>query len=111
MDEDMENKISQIIGALKNQFSSDGVNDSANNRDEPEKENKSNLDMSDDTINMMIKMKKIMEQQNKKDDPTKNLLFAIKPFLKKSRQDRIGNCVKLLGMSKMMQYADIFNDK
>jgi len=118
VDEDLESKIYQIMGALKNQFPQDDRKDDEDRSDSDDtvvsdnlKNNDFNLDMPDETLNMMLKMKKIMSSESKKDDPAKNLLFAIKPFLKESRQERVGNCVKLLGMTKMAQYADIFSDK
>lgn len=109
MDEDLENKITQIIGALKSQFSSDDGEGGENSRSQSGGSDSSG--MSDDTLKMMMKMKSIMDGQSKKDDPAKNLLLAIKPFLRESRQERVGNCIKFLGMSKMAKYAELFNDK
>lgn len=111
MDEDLENKISQIIGALKGQFSSDGDESGSNEEDGGESEQRSGgFDMPDDTLQMMMKMKRMFDQQGGKKDPAKDLLLAISPFLKESRQERVGTCIKFLGMSKMAKYTDLFNN-
>ena len=95
MDEELESKITQIVGMLKNQFGSG-------------EEVTENLGVNDDTLQMMMKMKRVMDQQNQKNDPAKNLLLAIKPFLKENRQTRVNHCIQFLSLSKVAQYSDLF---
>ena len=100
MDDELESKITQIVGLLKNQFGG------SENGEEPKE---SPLD--GDTLQMMMKMKRVMEQQNRKDDPAKNLLLAIKPFLKESRRTRVNHCIQFLSLSQVAQYSDLFQTK
>jgi len=114
MDDDLENKIAQIVGALKGQFSSGETEEDEGNKGEESAQSDNNsgdFEMPDDSLKMMMKMKRVLDQQKTgQNDPAKNLLNAIKPFLKESRQERVGNCIKFLGMSKMLQYTDLFGD-
>ena len=104
MDEELESKITQIVGLLKNQF---GGSESG----EESKENPKENPLDGDTLQMMMKMKRVMDQQNRKDDPAKNLLLAIKPFLKESRRTRVNHCIQFLSLSQVAQYSDLFQTK
>ena len=114
--EALDDKIFQMINVLKNQFS--GGLPMSEESGSPKSEcchsdgEASDFESGDaaDTFNMMMKMKKIMDMNSKQDDPTKNLLYAIKPFLKDSRQERVGHCMKFIGMSKMLKHTDLFKD-
>ena len=63
----------------------------------------SNLDF--DTI---MKIKSIMEALNKKDDPKSNLLYSLKPYLRKSKQAKLDQYVNIL---KISQVTGLFNQK
>lgn len=54
----------------------------------------------DNNIEMMGKVKNIMEGMKNVNDPRINLLTAISPFLNNSRQKKIGNCIKLFQMTQ-----------
>lgn len=61
----------------------------------------SNIDM--DTI---LKLKTIIEKMNNKDDPRTNLLYSLKPYLRKSRKDKLDqyiNLLKLTTISEILQ--------
>lgn len=117
MDEELESKITQIMGLLKNQFGGgDNQEDNGESGHGSSQEGSQETSilgnaMNDDTLQMMLKMKRIMDQQNRKDDPAKNLLLAIKPFLKESRQTRVNHCIQFLSLSKVAQYSDLFQLK
>ncbi len=59
---------------------------------------KNNLE---DNMEMMRKVKTIMDSMRSVNDPRVNLLTAISPFLNNSRQKKIGNCVKLFQMTQV----------
>lgn len=59
---------------------------------------KNNLD---DNMEMMKKVKTIMDSMRSVSDPRVNLLTAISPFLNNSRQKKIGDCVKLFQMTQV----------
>ncbi len=108
MDEELESKITQIMGLLKNQFGGGGGEE---NSQESSESSIFGNGMNDDTLQMMMKMKRIMDQQNRKDDPARNLLLAIKPFLKEARQTRVNHCIQFLSLSQVAQYSDLFQGK
>lgn len=77
----------------------------SNNNSSDKKEESSNSNPSFD-MDMLLKMKAIFEQMNKKDDPRSNLLMSLKPYLKESRKNKLDQYVQLFNMGKVL---DIFN--
>ena len=65
---------------------------------------RSNLE---DNIDMMRKIKKIMDRLNSSNDPRINLLSALKPFLNSRRQKKLNSCINMLRMSRL---AKLFED-
>lgn len=55
----------------------------------------------DDNMEMMRKVKVMMDGMRNVNDPRVNLLTAITPFLNNTRQNKIGNCIKLFQMTQM----------
>lgn len=55
----------------------------------------------DDNMEMMRKVKVMMDGMRNVNDPRVNLLTAITPFLNNTRQKKIGNCIKLFQMTQM----------
>ena len=58
-------------------------------------------------INTIMKVQKILSSLGK-DDPRKNLLISLKPFLRKSRQDKISEYLTYLSIGSAL---GIFDDK
>lgn len=58
-------------------------------------------------INSIMKFQKILSAMNK-DDPRKNLLISLKPFLRKSRQEKINEYLTYLTIGNAL---GIFDDK
>ena len=56
----------------------------------------------------IMKLKSVMDTLNKKDDPRSNLLYSLKPYLRKTRQEKLDQYVNLL---KITQVTDLFNFK
>ena len=91
----MSDDLKNIVNNLKNSSSSNTENNvhNSNSSDSPE------ID-----INMIMKMKQIMDSMNaNKDDPRANLLLSLKPYLKKSRQDKVEQYVKLFSLGKAFE--------
>ncbi len=59
-------------------------------------------------INTIVKIKSIMDTLNKKNDPKSNLLYSLKPYLRKSRQAKLDQYVNIL---KISQVATLFSKK
>lgn len=86
---------------IQNIASMFGGQNSSNNTENSNNSNSSgvNIDMA-----TLLKMKSIIDKMNNsKDDPRSNLLLSLKPYLKKSRKDKVEQYVKLLNMSKVME--------
>ena len=72
-------------------------------------QNNSNTNQSNSSNNtidmeMLLKMKTIMEKMNSnKEDPRANLLLSLKPYLKESRKEKVDQYAKLFKMSKVME--------
>jgi len=119
MNDELENKIKQIAELLRNK---DEMPDSlksllelarGNNGDKSpshdvQESNRREL-ADDDTMELMMKLKKIMESKRIYDDPKIRLLNSIKPFLRESRQQKVNNCIKVLSLSKFTRYMDLLD--
>lgn len=60
----------------------------------------------DDSIEMLRKVKKMMDRANSMNDPKVNLLSAMKPFLNNKRQQKLSNCIRILQMSSLVRLVD-----
>ena len=49
----------------------------------------------------ILKMKSMIDDLNKKDDPRSNLLYSLKPYLRKTRQEKIDQYINLFKISKI----------
>ena len=71
--------------------------------------NKAKSDSSSDSTNKIdfetiLKIKSIMESLNQKNDPDSNLLYSLKPYLRKSRQDKLDQYVNILKISHISKF-------
>lgn len=82
-------KISSILEAFNT-----GDNASKINNDTSTNSTKSDINFD---MNTILKMQKIMGRLNK-EDPKKNLLLSLKPFLRKNRQDKLDTYMGMLNI-------------
>ena len=87
-----------------NYSSSNSPNDNINSNSYSN-ENNSNFNTNGIDIEMIMKMKTIIDKMNTKDDPRSNLLQSLKPYLKDSRKSKVDQYIQLMNMSKVM---DVF---
>lgn len=97
------------INNILNQVSPDMINNlnnmlNSNTQSNQSFNNSNNMNID---MNTILKMKNIMDNMNKKDDPRANLLHSLKPYLRDSRKDKLDQYVNLLNISKI---ADIMNN-
>ena len=96
------------INNILNQVSPDMINNLNtmlnNNKSNQSSNNSSNMNID---MNTIMKMKNIMDNMNRKDDPRANLLHSLKPYLRDSKKDKLDQYVNLLNISKI---ADIMNN-
>lgn len=91
------NKISDILSNLSSSDKSSSSNNSSTS---------SNSDDSHSSIdiNTILKMKEIMDKINSThNDKRSNLLLALKPYLRKSRQSKLDQYMKLLNMAPLLE--------
>lgn len=114
--EDIKNIISNFASNNSNTNSNNSSNDSNNNNSYSDSSHKEDISSDsrnnnsgqnttpDIDIDMIFKMKKIMDSmKNNKDDPRANLLLSLKPYLKNSRQEKVDQYIKLFNMSKVFE--------
>lgn len=84
--------ISKLVSALSSNSSSESSDTSSSSTP--------NID-----INTILKMKTIMDKMNQnQNDPRANLLLSLKPYLKKSRKDKVEQYIKLFQMTNVMDF-------
>ena len=84
--------ISKLVSALSSNSSSKSSDTSSSSTP--------NID-----INTILKMKNIMDKMNQnQNDPRANLLLSLKPYLKKSRKDKVEQYIKLFQMTNVMDF-------
>lgn len=89
--------ISNMANILKN------ANSTTTESSNSSKNKNSNISLDLETV---MKIKSMMDALNKNDDPRSNLLNSLKPYLRKSRQDKLEQYANLF---KITQVANIFN--
>lgn len=89
------NKVNDILNNLKSTDKSSTSNGSSCS------ENTSNNNID---INTMLKIKEIMDKINSThDDKRSNLLLALKPYLRESRQTKLDQYMKLLDIAPLLE--------
>ncbi len=108
--------INNIVNMLKNNtttankasFKNDSFEHISSNDSVNSDNNSENFSNNID-FETILKIKSIMENLNKKDDPRSNLLYSLKPYLRETRQKKLDQYVNLL---KITQVTNLFkNDK
>lgn len=91
------NKISDILNNLSSSDKSSSSNNSSTSSNSADSH--SSID-----INTILKMKEIMDKINSThNDKRSNLLLALKPYLRKSRQSKLDQYMKLLNMAPLLE--------
>ena len=125
MDEDMSDifqKLNSILADketsenLKNILSNYSSSNTSNSNHSQNDEDSSNATSSsnfnsgipDFDINMILKLKSIMDtMNNSKNDPRANLLQSLKPYLKDSKKEKVDQYIKFLNIAKVIETLDI----
>lgn len=93
--DESNNNISSLLNTLN---SSSKSSQSNNSKDEQDTNNPfSSLDPS-----IFLKIQKVMSALNSK-TPQKDLLISLKPFLRKSRQDKMGDYLTILSIISVLE--------
>lgn len=114
--------INNIVNMLKN-----NSNPETSNTEQSKNESNNNIDLGDilskissnssnnsesnsSSIDFetIMKIKSIIETFNNKNDPKANLLYSLKPYLRKSKQDKLDQYVNLM---KFSQVTNLFKNE
>lgn len=64
---------------------------------------------SDDTLEMIMRVKKLLEGSKIQNDPRSDLLNSLKPFLSEKRQKSLTQCLSMLKMTALTKHLDEFD--
>ncbi|MCX7710047.1 MAG: hypothetical protein N2484_09365 [Clostridia bacterium] len=122
MSDDLNKKIMQIADILGQEGMPDNIKgllsllsasgNSGSKEDVParqtdvpvRKEEKPSRPDMDESLEMIRKVKTLMDRTSTSNDPRLNLITAIKPFLNSKRQQKLSNCMMLLQMSRLTRF-------
>ena len=90
-----------------NNNSTENSNNNINSSSENNNSSNNNFDFSNIDINTIMKMKSVMEKLNNNNDPRKNLLSSLKPYLRDSKKEKLDQYANLLNVAKI---ADLFKN-
>ena len=97
------NKVNDLLSSLKSTDKSSPSNDSSSS----ESTSANNID-----INTMLKIKEMMDKINSShNDKRSNLLLALKPYLRESRQTKLDQYMKLLNIAPLLEMFKDDGDK
>ena len=113
MSEDLDNKINQIKDLLGKDGMADtlkslmsGLGKQSESSDDKEDSNsrpqESGMPFDPSTIQMIFKMKNILDGARNNQDPREKLIKALKPYLSDKRQDKVDEVLKILKMTSLM---------
>ena len=99
----LQNLTSNLNSSNANSQASNSYNDS-NSLKEGNNDGSSSASPPEFDINMIMKMKTIMDSmKNNKNDPRANLLKSLKPYLNSNRKDKVDQYIQLFNMSKAFE--------
>lgn len=87
--------IDNLMNILKNN------NSDTNHKNSDTNSNKETNPFENVDIETIIKFKNIMDSLNNRNDPDSNLLYSLKPYLRKSRQDKLDQYINILKISQL----------
>ena len=105
---ELNDVISKIPPEMVQNFSSMMNNNSSNSSDtvadeKVAKNTNNNFDVSNIDINTIMKMKSIMEKMSSKNNPSSNLLYSLKPYMRESRKEKIDQYAQLLNIANLTE--------
>ena len=117
--EEISNILKQFSSTMNNS-STDGIkeflnslNSSTDNLSNSESTS-SNDESTDNSINieMLLKIKSILNQVNSKDNPRSKLLLSLKPYLNDHRKENLQKYVNFLNLAKAIEiFYEVGGDK
>lgn len=92
----------EMVDNLMNMLHNSNTTTSSDTESDNEEGSRNDNNIDFETI---LKMKSIIDRMNDKDDPRRNLLLSLKPYLKDSRKEKLDQYLQLLNVSRVL---DVF---
>ena len=94
--------IDNLVNMLKNSGNVDNI---INEKSEKET-NSDGFNLNNIDFETIMKMKSIMETFNSTDNQDSKLLYSLKPYLRKSRQDKLDQYINILKISQVSKFLN-----
>ena len=112
---DLNDVISQIPPDMVKNFSSIMSNNNSNNTTQsqnsvdnsPNNGGNNSFDLSQIDMNTVLKIKSIIEKMNKSNDSRSNLLYSLKPYLRKGKKEKLDQYANFLNIANIV---NLLND-
>ena len=104
----MSEDLSDLINNVKSMIDSGNIPDNMKEILNSVSSGSNSSSISDVDVETIVKIKKVMDNINQKNDPRANLLYSLKPYLRESRKSKLDQYVNLLNMTKIV---DLMNNK
>lgn len=102
-DDNMSNNLKNILNNFSSSNESSNNSEGIGNHENIDSQKKSD-GFADFDINMILKLKSIMDSlKNDSDDPRSNLLLSLKPYLADNKKEKIDQYVKFLKIAKVFE--------
>lgn len=115
-EEDMSNVLKQFSSMVNNNNLPDNIKDVLNNLNSSsnstssnnsgtshEEDNSSQSNTPNIDIEMILKIKSIMDKMNSQKDPRANLLISLKPYLNEKRKGKVEQYIQFLNLSRVIE--------
>lgn len=104
----MSEDLSDLINNVKSMIDSGNIPDNMKEILNSVSSGSNSSSISDVDVETILKIKKVMDNINQKNDPRANLLYSLKPYLRESRKSKLDQYVNLLNMTKIV---DLMNNE
>ena len=94
--------IQNISSMISSNNSNYNNNNNSNNKSSNNKTN-NNFDFNNIDMNTILKMKKMLDKLNNSNDPRKNLLSSLKPYLRNNRKEKLDQYSNLLNIAQIAE--------
>ena len=115
-EEDMSNVLKQFSSMVNNNNLPDNIKDVLNNLNSSsnstssnnsgtshEEDNSSQSNTPNIDIEMILKIKSIMDKMNSQKDPRAKLLISLKPYLNEKRKGKVEQYIQFLNLSRVIE--------
>ena len=101
--ENVPDNIKEMLSGMINSSTPNNSNQENILNNEQENINDNSNPFSNIDFDMILKAKRIAQTMSNNNDPRKNLLLSLKPYLKEDKKDKIDQYIQFLSLSKVIE--------